>query len=324
MAHARLAPLLALVLGGCAMVTGSEGLPGVAEGALLDDARVALLDGRHDDAAAIAESLLEGELAREDQAEARFVAGEARLSRGDHTEALQHYLWILENAPWSPRSAALEERLYRLGLAFLRDDRYAGIFGSRGRGIEALETLQIHFSRSERADDALRLVADHFSSDEVGEYEEAALVYERLVEEYPNSEWVERALWRIGYCRMRLAMGAEYDRNMLLAARQALQRSLDLYPRGVASDEARRDLGEVLEMLASKELAVADFYRARGQAEGERLRLANAALLYPTTEAGRQAERRLAELGLDPRALASAGAHSIDNVHAEPSPWADP
>lgn len=312
-----------LLLAGCSIVADRDALPRVEEGALLDDARGALADGDGDRAAAIAEALIEEGLPREDEAEARFVAGEGRLARGDDVEALQHYLWILENAPWSPHSAALEERLYRLGVAFLREERYGGLFGERGRGVEALETLQVHYSRSPRADDALRLVADHFSSDEVRDYEEGAHVYERLVEEYPNSEWIERALWRAGHCRLRLALGADYDRNALLEAQAALERSLELYPDGVASADARRDLDEVLELLAAKELAVADFYRARGKAEGERLRLANAALLYPATAAGRAADARLRAQGVDPGTLAVSGSHAMDNVHPERSPWAD-
>jgi hypothetical protein len=49
---------------------------------------------------------------------------------------------------------------------------------------------------------------------------------------------------------------------------------------------------------------VADFYLGRGVPAGELLRLANAALLYPETEAGRAAHARLALAGLDPAALA--------------------
>ncbi len=297
-------PLSVLVLLLVAVCAGCSSTPDIDLGEPLDASRRLLEMGRYEDASDIA-----GPIARStdedprDRAEAAFVAGEADFERGEHLAAFRHYRYILENAPWSPHAALIRERLFEIGLAFFNEERYRGWgwFDSRARGVEVLETLQAYFKRSDEADDALRLVGDYFVEEE--EFEEAALAYERLFEEYPDSEWGELALWRAGWSRMQLSRGPEYDRDDLLRAKGRLEESLRLFPKGVSSAEARRDLDHVRSQLARSEVIVADFYRGRGVAAGERLRLANAWLLYPDTEPGQLAGQRLEAMGLDLQAL---------------------
>jgi outer membrane protein assembly factor BamD (BamD/ComL family) len=182
--------------------------------------------------------------------------------------------------------------------------------------------LALHYRQSDRADDALKLVGDYYMSEGVAEYREASLTFLRLAETWPESEWTERCLWLAGHCRMLAAAGPHYDRNELLLARDLLQRSLDTHPRGVAARDAQADLGVVEEDLALSELYVADFYAARGVPAGERLRLMNAAILFPATQAGRLARARLEAQGVDPEAVAAdVRGHSIDRVRATRPHW---
>lgn len=331
---ARLRPaaaaLAALVLAGCA---GPRPLPGMD---LLASARFAFEHERHEEALEFAEAVLEQrdeEAGADDvtrpgtqaEGEAAWIGAESALALGRHLKAFRLYKRVLESAPWLPQAAVIEERLYQIGLAFLYDDEYGGWFDSRARGVEVLETLQVHFRRSDLADDALRHVGDYFASDEVREYTEAALVYERLQREYPDSEWAERSLWLAGHCRLKSVPGPSYDREEQLRAWDVLRRSLALHPRGVAAAEAARDLAAVREMLARGEVLVADFYAGRGVLEGERLRLANAALAFPGTEAGEEARARLLAMGLDPAALAADPAlASLDTLKARPAPESAP
>jgi hypothetical protein len=259
----------------------------------------------------------------QDRAEAAFLAGEAELALGEHGKAFQRYRYVLENAPWSPHATEIETRLYEIGRAFFDDEQYEGWFSDRSRGVEAMETLAAHYRTSERADDALKLVGDYFAREDVSEYGEASLVYERVAEEYPGSEWAERCLWLAGHCNLLLAGGPEYDRNDLLRARDLLDKSLARHPRGVAAREAQADLDVVLDQLAAAELYVADFYRDRAQLTGEQIRLANAALLYPGTAAGQAARARLLAMNVDPEAVrGDSRRHSMDTVKVSRPAWA--
>jgi hypothetical protein len=315
----RLALVMALTLaGGCVSQPLGDVDTALARVQALqaegDTEAVAELGGR------IAES---GDAKASDRAEAAWLAAEAEFALGEHGKAFQRYRYVLENAPWSTHAAEVEGRLFAIGQAFFDSPEYGGWFSDRARGVDALETLQAHFRTSDRADDALKLVGDYFARDEVAEYGEASLVYERVAEEYPESEWAERCLWLAGHCNLLLAGGPEYDRNDLLRARDLLDRSLKRHPRGVAAVQARQDLAEVLEQLAGAELWVADFYGGRGQTTGEQLRLANAALLYPETFGGQAARARLLAMGIDPESLRNdPRRNSLDTVKVSRPAWA--
>ncbi len=257
-----------------------------------------------------------------DRAEGAFLAAEADFELGNDGRAFEGYRYVLENAPWSPHAALIEERLFALGQRLLFGPEHDGFFDDRARGVDVLETLASHYRSSPRADDALKLVADWFASPDVERWAEASLAYLRVVDEYGESEWAERCLWLAGHCRLRGASGPAYDRNELLRARDLLRRSLSIHPRGVALAEARADLASAEEQLAQAEVLVADFYAARGQATGEALRLANAALAWPQTAGGRLAAERLRALGLDPAELArDPRRHALDRLVATEPLW---
>jgi outer membrane protein assembly factor BamD (BamD/ComL family) len=294
----------------------------------VDTAKMFLDMGRDEDAADLAAGVAKDEsVSIQTRAEAAFIAGEAELAQGNDLKAMRHYIFVLENAPWSEHSEVIEDRLFQIGEAFLYDDRYSGwwlfgLFNKRSRGVEALETVQAYFRRSDRADDALKMVAEYFEG--IDEYEEAAFTYERLVEEYPDSEWVELSLWQGGRCRMKLSNGPDYQRDDMLRAQDLFDKSLRLFPKGMAAGEVRADLIEVREALALNEIVVADFYRGRGVIKGEEIRLANAYLLYPETMGGQEARDRLIRMGVDLETLGlDPSLNAVDNVKPGKLPWAD-
>ena len=285
---------LALVVTGCFAPRPLEGMDRV------ESAQTYQGWGDQEKALELAEYALDEEdLDSEAEAEAAFIAAEAARATGNRVLALRRYKWILENAPWSEHTAVIEDRLYELGVAFLTLDEYGGWFDKRSRGVEALETLQMHYRQSDRADDALRLVGDYFGSEETREFLEAALTHQQLADEYPDSEWAERSLWLAGHYRLRLIYGPQYNRDEMVRARDLLERSLREHPKGSSVREATADLAQVKDYMSRGEMIVADFYRGRGNIPGERLHLANAALLFPETKAGMEALRRLRDMGLD-------------------------
>ena len=139
-----------------------------------------------------------------------------------------------------------------------------------------------------------------------------------LYEEYPDSEWAERSLWLAGHYRLRLVDGPTYNQGDLLRAQQLLELSQRVHPRGVAFRDVNRDLAEVRETIALGEVLVADFHAARDNAAGERVRLANAALGYPDTDAGRWAASRLIDLGYDLETLRDPAFNSLDKLAPSP------
>ncbi len=308
--------LLCSALAACSSVRPLEGMDE------LESARTYLEWGRHDEALDLAERVLvDRNLELDIEADANFIAAEAALALGRHLKAYRLYREVLENAPWSPHVVDIEDRLYEIGVAFLALEEYGGWFDSRSRGVEALESLQAHYRQGDWADESLRLVGDYFGREDVREWLEAALTHEQLYRQYPESKWAERSLWLAGHYRLKLVFGPEYNRDEMLRAKKLLELSLEQHPYGAKAVEARADLNRVTELLARGEVLVANFYAARGNPDGERVRLANAALLFGGTEAGRDALGRLQAMGFDLKQLQNeARLSSTDTFVVLPDP----
>ena len=317
--------LAALLLAAC---------PGCGTPALISDAdevesaRIYFDGGSFEEAAALSEAVLSGELEEtwtaEALAEAAWLAAESEMALGLDIKAFKNYRILLETEPWSPHVVAIERRLFEIGERLLYDERYGGFFDSRGRGVEVMTLLQVHFRHSDLADDALRHIADFFASEETEEWLEASLTYEQLFDEYPDSEWAERSLWLAAHCRLKLVYAASYNHNGLLKAQELLRTSLRVHRRGVARKDVESDLASCRELLAETHLQAAEFYASRDRQVGRQLRLANAAILYPETLSGQAALEQLLAAGLDPELMAGdPGLTSIDREFPGQSPWSD-
>lgn len=294
----------------------------------LESARLYRELGRLEEAADLAEHAIDEEdelgLDSRELAEATWLAAETRFELGDDLEASRHYRWLLESAPYSPHLSAVEGRLHTLGERMLYDEKHGGFFHDRDRGVEVMTLVQVHFSRSDRADDALRHIADYFASEGVEEWEEASRTYFQIYEEYPASEWAERALWMAAHCQLERVYAAAYNRRALLKALRLLQLSREVHPRGAAMAQVRQDLAACRELLAATHLSIAEFYAGRANDLGEQLHLVNAAAGYGETPSGQLARERLLAKGLDPAALAVDPArHSLDMEVVLRGPWDD-
>ncbi|MFT7462600.1 MAG: tetratricopeptide (TPR) repeat protein [Pseudohongiellaceae bacterium] len=294
----------------------------------VESARIYFNEERFEQASDLAEAVLMGDFeetfSAEALAEAAWVAAEAEMALGLDVKAFKNYRQLLETAPWSPHVVSIERRLFEIGERLLYDERYGGFFDSRGRGVEVLTLLQVHYRHSDLADDALRDIAAYFASEGIEEWLEASLTYEQLFDEYPDSEWAERSLWLAAHYRLKMVYAPGYNQNGLLKAQELLRTSLRVHRRGVARADVEADLVSCRELLAAGHLTVANFYEIRERPGGEILRLANAAILYPETVSGQLAQGRLLAAGFDLEALAGdSGATSVDREVPGLGPWSE-
>lgn len=305
-----------------AACSGPSPLPDMSR---FDSAQILLEQERYERARLLAEAALDeddgDELPPKLAAKARFVAAEAALAEGLHLKAFRHYRALLETGAQSSSVATVEDRLFEIGEIFFFDDEYGGVFDSRARGVEVMETILAHFTQSPLADDALRLIGEYFASEEIDNLCEASLTFEQLHREYPESEWAERSLWLAGHYRLQLVDGPRYNQADLVRAHDLFTLSQQIHPRGVAFREVAEELKEVRETIALGEVLTAEFYLARENTAGERERLANAALGFPETEAGRYAAERLVDFGLDLESLRDPRFNSLDKLMLAPPIW---
>ena len=196
-------------------------------------------------------------------AEALFLQGEALRRLGQPEEALACYDEVLR---LQPRVEILEralDRKYQLGLDFLQGNAkryFLGIipYSSSVFGVKILDELVRQFPFKDFSDDALLNIANYYFRDD--QLEEARPWYERLIESYPESEWVPPAYFQLGKTIFFGIKGYQYDPAPLMKARWHFERFLEKRPIGLEAEQAKAYIRELREMEARHELTVARYY----------------------------------------------------------------
>lgn len=279
----RLALAFVVASSGCSLVPKVDGVSALdlTSRQVADAAQSAFSAGESAYAADLAEHVLKTDFDFDDLEAMRFIAAEGRFQSGDLREALPHYRRLLDEFPQTTHDRIVCKRAFAIGKQFLAAPRtWFGDFGTeRDVGIEALTFLVTKFPRSDLADDAWKELAQTFFDDR--QYQAAADVWERLVREYPDSEWTDLALYRVASAYRLQTRGQSFDADPLLRAHAALERYLTRYPDGNFVADAKRERAELEDLIAQRELDIAQFYADRDVVVGERLHRANAALRFP-------------------------------------------
>jgi outer membrane protein assembly factor BamD (BamD/ComL family) len=234
-------------------------------------------------------------------ADARFFEAESRYGQGKYNGAFELYKAYLKENPLSSHAATIQRRLYDMGVWTIEEGKHGflGIFGYAGEGVDMLEYLVNAFPNGDLADDALLYVSDYEwrerrPLDAIGHLHD-------LVDHYPASEWALEGRLRLAKAYRDLNRGVAYDADALKRSAAQYRAYIDLVTadrnraREYADllEQARDELAEVEESLASKGLEAADFYLYDGKVEAARQELRNLVREFPQSLAAAEARERL-------------------------------
>jgi len=254
--------------------------------------------GDYDRAAHLASYIVEEFPDSKEAEDALYFAAEASFRADDLKEAFNRFKELMVRFPATRWSGVVAQRDFAIGKAYFEEG--TGLFGplkNRGYGVKVMNHLLAYFPTSDLADDAQLAVGLYYFSKE--DFFTAAESFERLVDEYPTSEWAEKAVFLAGKSYFKINKGPSYDRESLLRCIQVLRSYRAKYPQGSFLAPCKEILSAACERMAAKELEIALFYMKQDQEIGARTHLANAVLLFPATAAGGKAARLLEERGWD-------------------------
>lgn len=267
-------------------------------------ARALMVEGRYAEAHEAFRALATFEVDPDRRAEFIFFTAEAALAAGEHEEAYDAYRKLLRRFPTTPRYPLVLERLFFLGRLYAEGRARAStwFFGAevqdRALGIDILEEFQRARQRHPLADDALHEIGlARVAQDEHGLAIEA---WQKLMDEYPDSDWYETAEFRIATTFAAMSDGVEYDKRPLLTALSRLRRYEERHPTGNHLAEAVEEIRRLEEALAAFQVDVARFYLRRDRDHAAALYLEDVLREYPRTEAAQEAARLKAALGVVP------------------------
>lgn len=276
---------------------------------VLDEAQAAFQSGDFDWAGHLASYIVEEQPDAPEAEDALYIAAESSYREEELREAFSLFKELASRFPATKYSRIIAERDYAMGCSFFEEgEGFFGVFKNRAYGVKVMNHLMTYFPTSDLADDAQLAIGEYFFS--VDDYTAAAESLERIIKEYPTSEWVEKATFMTGMSYYMLNKGPSYDRESLLRCIEFLRFYRDRYPAGNFFDESGELLSDSCERMAAKEMEIALYYLDQDQDRGGRMHLANAVLLFPATDSGRKAQEMLDEKGWD------TSINSIDTIRS--------
>lgn len=161
--------------------------------------------------------------------------------------------------------------------------------------IEKLKTIKNKFPYSNYATEAQLKIADVYYMQE--SYGEAAVAYEAFRDLHPKHEKVPYAMFRIAKSYYNdIPSPVERDMTPAQKALDAYNDFLHRFPGAPEAVEAKKDSDDVRNLLAEKELLVANFYFKRDFYESAKPRYRKILDLYPDTPSASDARDKLARI----------------------------
>lgn len=219
---------------------------------------------------------------------ALFYIGEAYYLGGYYTrcaEALEKYLDAYPAGSYSEQALS---RMLSAGVLLSEKER------STQASVDVLDKVIELAPVGDLADDASDAIGDAYFR--AGHYDEAVDAYRNLAVQFPTSEWVQAAPFKIGRCYMRKGSHLLVNPEAYAEARAHFGDYVRKYPEGVRVEEAQVYIKKATALQARSEYRLAEFYVRVRKPRSAAIYLTTVVEQFPETDHARRAEALLARL----------------------------
>lgn len=232
--------------------------------------------------------------------ENQFLRGEIFKAQGSYMRAATEFQLVRTGYPNSDlHDRVIDEQYEIAGLYYDRgvagQDKRWRFFRNRPfrRAIEVYTMVIGNERYGDRAPEArYRIGLCYFTREE---YEEAALEYRTVIEEYPNSDWLDEASYDLAMSHYLRSLPPEYDQVPSFLTIGAIDEFEARFPADARNSELAPKREEMRERIATQRLQTAQFYERRRQFQAALISYEVVAEQFPDTPAASEAETWLAE-----------------------------
>jgi len=215
--------------------------------------------------------------------ESQLYIGKAYYLIGDYKNAFKAYEHMIEQDPGTRRLHEILEKEFQVGIAQMERDENGAI-----RVFESIiERNPLGFI----AADSQVKIADCYY--QLRQFKEAEASYLSVMENYPNSEWVPYAQFRIPYCKLSDIRIQERNYDLLSGSREGFEIYLANNPQGTLADTTKEIIREIDIVMAERDYKVGEFYLRRKRPDAGLLYFESVIKDYPNTEWADRAEEKI-------------------------------
>ncbi|MFQ5787141.1 MAG: outer membrane protein assembly factor BamD, partial [Thermodesulfobacteriota bacterium] len=215
--------------------------------------------------------------------ESQLNIGKAYYLVGDYKNSFKVYEHMIEKDPGTRRLHEILEKEFNVGTAQMERDENGAI--------KVFESIIERNPLGFIAADSQVKIADCYY--QLRQFEEAEASYLSVMENYPNSEWVPYAQFRIPYCKLRNIRVQERNYDLLSGSREGFEVYLANNPRGALVDTTKEIIGEIDIAMAERDFNTGEFYLRRKRPDAGLIYFESVIKDYPNTEWAVKAEEKI-------------------------------
>lgn len=225
--------------------------------------------------------------------ESQYYLGLTEEAQGNLYEAYQAFQKVIDKYPFSERIQEVIEREYGLAERFMTGEKRKSMGVTLPVENPAIEIFTKVVENSSfgplasKAQYKLGLVLKSLMR-----YYEAEDAFNKVILNYPDSEWVEAAKFQIASCRAAVSKSSSYDQGATQEAKQKFEEFVKEHPDAVLSRDAEKNIKQLREKEAEGSYNIGLFYEKQEAYGSAKIYYNDTISNYPdSTWAGKALER---------------------------------
>jgi len=206
---------------------------------------------------------------------AQFYIAQSLQEQGELFEAYKALQLILDKYPFSDLASDITERQYTIGLKMLDGRGSKGSFMDKILSTEDQNVLEVFRTVIKNAPYGPYAAQSQYKIaqylQERKYYEEARDEFEKVINDYPGSEWAQAAQFQIALADSKRSAKAAYDQEITTAAVEEFQNFVAEHPKSELTDEALKQIASLREKEARNHFKVAQFYEKQKNFQAARI-----------------------------------------------------
>lgn len=226
--------------------------------------------------------------------ESQYYLGVIEEERGNLYEAYLAYQKVVDKYPFSERIKEIVEKEYHIAEQFIAGYKrkvLGIILPVEDPSIEILTKVvenSTYGTLAPKAKYKLGLVLKGLQR-----YYEAEDAFNKVISNYPDSEWAGAAKFQIASCRAALSRGPDYDQGAMQEAKQKFEEFVREHPDAVLSQEAEQNISKLKEKEAASSYNIAVFYEKQKCYQAAKIYYENVINNYPDSPWAPKAQESL-------------------------------
>ena len=143
------------------------------------------------------------------------------------------------------------EEKYQAALRYFNEKQYV-------KSQTLLDDVSSYYKGTERSEEVLAYLARSYMGQKA--YESATDYYQAYIRNYPKGKYAAEAYFQVGHCQYLDSPDARLDQGITRQAIEAFTQFVELYPESPYAEQAYREMDELYDKLAYKELKSAQLY----------------------------------------------------------------